>query len=221
MSAESGLRTFREMGGLWEQYDVMEVASIEGWHKNPKLVLEFYNERRRQLKDAQPNSGHLALAELETDFEVTIITQNVDNLHERAGSTNVLHLHGELTKVQSSLNEDDVKDIGYDDVNIGDCCKYGSQYRPHIVWFGEAVPLFEEATRIAAEADILIVIGTSLNVYPAASVIDYIKPNTPIFLIDPNEVYVSRRHDVTVIKETATLGIPRLKELLIELEDQS
>jgi len=221
MSAESGLRTFRDMGGLWEQYDVMEVASIEGWKKNPQLVLEFYNERRRQLKDAMPNQGHIALANLESEFDVTIITQNVDNLHERAGSTNVLHLHGELTKVQSSLNEDDIRDIGYDDVKWGDNCKYGHQLRPHIVWFGEAVPLFEKATEIAAEADILIVIGTSLNVYPAASVIDYIKPSTPVFLIDPNEVYVSRRHNVTVIKESASVGVPRLKELLVDLEDQA
>jgi NAD-dependent deacetylase len=221
MSAESGLRTFRDMGGLWEQYDVTEVASIEGWRKNPKLVLEFYNERRRQLRDAQPNGGHLALAALESEYEVSIITQNVDNLHERAGSSNVMHLHGELTKVRSSLIEDDVRDIGYEDLNWGDCCKYGHQLRPHIVWFGEAVPLFEKAAEITAEADILIVIGTSLNVYPAASLIDYIKPSTPVFLIDPNEVYVNRRHNVAVIKESASVGVPRLRELLHDLEGQA
>jgi NAD-dependent deacetylase len=215
ISAESGLRTFRDMGGLWEQYDVMQVASIDGWYKNPELMINFYNDRRHQLEHAEPNPGHHAFAELEKYFDVTIITQNVDNLHERAGSTNVIHLHGELTKIRSSKNENEIIDIGYNDLHWGDKSKDGSQLRPHIVWFGEAVPMIEPAAEVAAQADIFVVAGTSLNVYPAAGLIDNIKSETPVFLIDPNDVYVNRRHDVTVIKENASVGVPLLKDILI------
>jgi NAD-dependent deacetylase len=215
ISAESGLRTFRDMGGLWEQYDVMQVASIDGWYKNPELMINFYNDRRHQLEHAEPNAGHIAFAELEKYFDVTIITQNVDNLHERAGSTKIIHLHGELTKIRSSKNENEIIDIGYNDLHWGDKSKDGSQLRPYIVWFGEAVPMIEPAAEIASQADIFVVAGTSLNVYPAAGLIDYIEPGTPVFLIDPNEVYVNRRHDVTVIKENASVGVPLLKDILI------
>jgi len=213
ISAESGIRTFRDMGGLWEEYDVMEVASIDGWHKNKELVLKFYNDRRLQLKNSEPNNGHKILAELENDFNVYVITQNVDNLHERAGSSKILHLHGELTKVRSVGNEEDIKDIGYTEINIGDTCENGFQLRPHIVWFGEAVPAIEEAIQITKEADILIVVGTSLNVYPAASLINYVPSNTPIYLVDPNEVAVSKQN-ITIIQEPASTGLEKVRTLI-------
>lgn len=215
VSAESGLKTFRDMGGLWEEYDVMEVASIEGWLRNPGLVLKFYNDRRRQLETAEPNAAHLGLAELEKYFDVYIITQNVDNLHERGGSKNVLHLHGELTKARSTQYEEDVIDIGYRDLNWGDKCKRGAQLRPHIVWFGEAVPAMEEAAELTAAADAFAVIGTSLNVYPAAGLVSYVPPSAPIFLIDPNDVAISLPGKVTVIKEKAGAGVPVMKEKLL------
>ncbi len=215
ISAESGIRTFRDMGGLWEEYDVMEVASLEGWRKNYELVLRFYNERRQQLANVKPNQGHLALAEAEKYFDVHIITQNVDNLHERAGSTKILHLHGELTKARSTGDELLVYDIGYKDILPGDCCEKGYQLRPHIVWFGEAVPTISEAAQIASKADIFAVIGTSLNVYPAAGLIDYVPSHVPIFLIDPNTVNACRRK-VTFIKEPASKGVPLMIESLIK-----
>ncbi len=213
ISAESGIRTFRDMGGLWEEYDVMEVASPEGWAKNPQLVLRFYNERRSQLKNAQPNLAHKALAEEEVNFIIHIITQNVDNLHERAGSSNVLHLHGELTKARSTENDNSIKDIGYSKINWGDKCEKGFQLRPHIVWFGEAVPAMDEAIKLVRSAEIFAVVGTSLNVYPAAGLLDYVPKCCPIYLIDPNDVGVWRR-DVTVIKEKASVGVPVMFEII-------
>ncbi len=185
VSAESGIKTFRDAGGLWEGHDVMEVASPEGWYKNPALVLDFYNKRRRQLFEVQPNNAHKHIAHLEQYFDVNVITQNVDDLHERAGSTNVLHLHGELLKARSINNELDVIEWTAD-INEGDLHTDGHQLRPHIVWFGEAVPAIMDAMQIVQQADYLIVIGTSLQVYPAAGLIDYAKPDIPIFYIDPN-----------------------------------
>ena len=193
MSAESGLRTFREMGGLWEEYDVMEVASPQAWAKDPELVLRFYNERRKQLLEAEPNEGHRRLAELEEHYHIRIITQNIDNLHERAGSGQVLHLHGELLKARSTVDPSLVYDIQGPELNLGDRCEKGSQLRPHIVWFGEAVPAMEEAARIAMEARIFVIIGTSLNVYPAAGLVHYVPQGTPVILIYPNEVAASTR----------------------------
>jgi NAD-dependent deacetylase len=216
MSAESGLRTFRDMGGLWEEYDVMEVASIEGWFKNPELVLKFYNERRRQLNDVEPNKGHTGLAELEKYFDVQIITQNVDNLHERAGSTKIIHLHGELTKISSTGNPSYVKDIGMAELKMGDLCPDGHQLRPHIVWFGEAVPAIEESVPHCMEADIFVVIGTSLNVYPAAGLINYVPNGVPIYLIDPNEIdaYVSKTYEH--IKLGAEEGVAELAKKILD-----
>jgi NAD-dependent deacetylase len=214
VSAESGISTFRDSGGLWEQYDVMDVASIEGWLKNPELVLRFYNDRRRQLENVRPNDAHLILAGLEKNFDVRIVTQNVDNLHERAGSSKVLHLHGELTKARSSKNPDMIMDIGYRAMEWGEKAPDGSQLRPHIVWFGEAVPLIGDAAKTVAEADILVIIGTSLNVYPAAGLISYAKSGTPAYLIDPNDVSHPGRNIVT-IREKATAGMKQLKKILI------
>jgi NAD-dependent deacetylase len=205
ISAESGISTFRDSGGLWEKYDVMKVAGIEGWHEDKELVLQFYNDRRRQLKDVQPNKGHQIIAELEKNFKVSVITQNVDNLHERAGSTNVLHLHGELTKVCSCNDKKLVTDIGYNDIRIGDKATDGAQLRPFIVWFGEAVPLIEKAVEIISTADILVIIGTSLQVYPAAGLVNYIRPGIPVYLIDPNEV--QSRKNVIHIREKASTGM--------------
>lgn len=212
ISAESGIKTFRDMGGLWEEYDVMEVASIDGWKKNPQLVLEFYNQRRRQLENVHPNIAHKLLAEAEKDFNVYVVTQNVDNLHERAGSTNVLHLHGELTKARPTGNPKRVIDIGYKDINWGDTLD-GFQLRPHIVWFGEEVPMLSEAIKLVQSAEIFAVIGTSLNVYPAAGLLDYAPKGCPIYVVDPNEVNLWRR-DVTVIKEKASIGVPKMLEMI-------
>ncbi len=214
MSAESGIRTFRDMGGLWEEFDVMEVASPAGWERDRSLVLRFYNERRRQLADVQPNRGHLGLVDLETDFEVQIITQNVDNLHERAGSGNILHLHGLLTQARSTADPNLVYDIGYRDINEGDLCEKGSQLRPHIVWFGEAVPAIHQAAEITEQADIFVVIGTSLNVYPAAGLLDMVRPGIPIFLIDPHEVRPGSRNKPEHIRSGAAEGLDLLKEKL-------
>lgn len=216
MSSESGIKTFRDSGGLWENYDVSDVATPEAWYKNPELVLRFYNERRRQLKNARPNKGHVGLSLLENDFYVQIITQNIDNLHERAGSTRVLHLHGELTKARSTLNPNLVYDIGYKDINPGDCCENGTQLRPHIVWFGEEVPMMDEAVRIARDADIFVIIGTSMVVYPAAGLINYIPPKIPIYVIDPNDVDVPLTRNIEIIKEKATSGVVSLTERLLK-----
>ncbi|MBN2348302.1 MAG: NAD-dependent deacylase [Bacteroidales bacterium] len=216
ISAESGLKTFRETGGLWETYDVMEVASYDGWERNQNLVLQFYNERRAQLKDAQPNAGHTGLVELEQYFDVQIITQNVDNLHERAGSKKVLHLHGELTKVRSTGDPFLVYDIGYKSIKAGDTCKKGFQLRPHIVWFGEAVPAIAEAAEISAQADIYAVIGTSLAVYPAAGLVDYVPQTVPVFVIDPNDISFPGYRNFEFIKEKAGRGVAILKDRLIQ-----
>jgi NAD-dependent deacetylase len=218
MSSESGIRTFRESGGLWEEYDVTEVASPMGWYKNRDLVLKFYNERRTQLANSKPNAGHIGVAALEKHFNVHVITQNIDNLHERAGSTKVLHLHGELTKARSTDDPSLVYDIGYKDIKPGDVCEKGSQLRPHIVWFGEAVPNMDEAVKITSTADIFVVIGSSLNVYPAAGLIDYAPKKASLWLIDPNDVYVPINRNVEVIKEPATKGVEILTARLLELQ---
>jgi NAD-dependent deacetylase len=217
MSSESGIRTFRESGGLWEEYDVTEVASPMGWFKNRDLVLRFYNDRRTQLANCEPNEGHFGVARLEKHFNVYVITQNIDNLHERAGSTKILHLHGELTKARSTADPSLVYDIGYKDIKPGDVCEKGSQLRPHIVWFGEAVPEMDEAVRITSTADIFVVIGSSLNVYPAAGLIDYAPAKASLWLIDPNEVYVPVTRNVEVIKEPATRGVEILTNRLLQL----
>jgi NAD-dependent deacetylase len=214
ISAESGLKTFRDSGGLWEEYDVMDVASIDGWERNKKMVLEFYNERRKQLVTAKPNYAHIGLAELQKYFDVYVITQNVDDLHERAGSKNVLHLHGELNKVRSSVDPRLIYDVTGKDVNLGDKCEKGSQLRPHIVFFGEAVPAMMEANVITTEADIFVVIGTSLNVYPAAGLIDYAPEKAPIYLIDPNDVNAPLHRKYEFIREKASVGVKILIEKL-------
>ncbi|OYX27933.1 MAG: NAD-dependent protein deacylase [Flavobacteriales bacterium 32-35-8] len=212
MSAESGIKTFRDADGLWEGHDVMEVATPEGFARNPELVLDFYNQRRRQLFEVNPNPAHFGLAAFEKDYNVSIITQNVDDLHERAGSTNVIHLHGELLKVRSTYDDHDILEWKTD-VLLGDVCKKGHQLRPHIVWFGEEVPMIEHAMRICETADILVIIGTSMQVYPAAGLMHYVPANTPIFYIDPKPALTSKQN-LTVIAETATVGVSKLKELL-------
>lgn len=214
MSAESGIKTFRDSGGLWEQYKVEEVASIEGWYRNPDLVQKFYNERRRQLENAVPNAGHTGLVEMEKLFDVQIITQNVDDLHERAGSTKVLHLHGLLTQARSSKDPERIIDIGYRDILHGEKAPDGSPLRPNIVWFGEAVPAMETASDIASKADIFAVIGTSLNVYPAAGLIHYVPARISVFLIDPKPVTVYTNHKVDYITEGAGKGVAILAEKL-------
>jgi NAD-dependent deacetylase len=214
VSAESGLRTFRDNNGLWEEYNIYEVATPEAWHSNPERVLEFYNKRRKQLFEAKPNRAHEMLAELEDNFDVHIITQNIDDLHERAGSRNVLHLHGELKKARSTINESHVVEIDGWELKPGDLCPYGSQLRPHVVWFGEDVPLMNRAAEITATADILLIIGTSLNVYPAAGLVHLLAEETAIFVIDPSEVPLSNK--AIHIKKTATLGMHELKNTLIE-----
>jgi NAD-dependent deacetylase len=214
ISAESGIRTFRDSGGLWEQYRVEDVASIDAWHRDPDLVQRFYNERRRHLEKAEPNAGHRGLADLEKLFEVHIITQNVDNLHERAGSTKVLHLHGQLTQARSSRNPAMITDIGYRDILPGEKAADGTPLRPNIVWFGEAVPAMEKAADIASYADIFAVIGTSLNVYPAAGLIHYVAMITPLFIIDPKPVTVYTDHNIDYIAEGAGRGVAILTEKL-------
>jgi len=220
VSAESGFATFRDAGGLWEQYDVNDVASIEGWYRNRQLVLQFYNERRAQLKDAKPNAAHLAIAGLEKSYHVDVITQNVDNLHERAGSTHVVHLHGELTKVRpengvydSTGSEKEVIDVGYSPVILGDKAPNGSQLRPHIVFFGEAVPKIETAIDLVSKADILLIVGSSLQVYPAAGLYRYAPHGCPIYVIDPKPVPISDPR-VTFIQDVATKGMEQFIEML-------
>ncbi len=207
MSAESGIKTFRDMGGLWEEYDVTEVATPAAWETNRALVIRFYNERRKALLSAKPNAAHLALASLEKEFDVHIITQNVDDLHERAGSTKILHLHGELRKARCSVMEDDIIEIEGWELNEGDLSKTGHQLRPHIVWFGEPVPAIEQAIPIVNAADILLVIGTSLNVYPATGLMNYTSAGTPVYVIDPGEPQGISFLNVNFINKTATEGI--------------
>lgn len=216
ISAESGIKTFRDSDGLWEEHRIEDVATYDAWVRNPRLVLEFYNQRRRQLEQVQPNAAHIALAKLEKKYDVRIITQNVDNLHERAGSTNILHLHGELTKARSTLDESLVYDIGYKDILPGDTCKKGSQLRPHIVWFGEAVPNIMPAATLAQHADILLVIGTSLVVYPAAGLVNYAPSSVPKYYIDPNAANTRYFNNLTVIKEKAGIAVPELVEKLLK-----
>ncbi|MGC3976922.1 MAG: NAD-dependent deacylase [Paludibacteraceae bacterium] len=213
MSAESGISTFRDSGGLWEQHRIEDVATPEAFQRNPELVLDFYNQRRKQLFDVKPNDGHLILAELENTLEVQIITQNVDNLHERAGSKNVLHLHGELMKVRSTGSGGEIFELSQEkpEIHIGDKCPKGYQLRPHIVWFGEAVPEIENAIKITQTADMLVIIGTSLQVYPAAGLINYAPDETPVYVIDPNEISINNQH-IVHIKKGAGEGMRELKE---------
>ncbi|ARV10927.1 NAD-dependent protein deacylase [Gilvibacter sp. SZ-19] len=212
VSAESGLKTFRDSNGLWEGHDVMEVASPQGWRANPELVLDFYNQRRRQLLEVAPNSAHTALAKLEQDHQVNIVTQNVDDLHERSGSSEVLHLHGELFKVRCSKYHDDIR-LWKKDLNLGDLSKNGHQLRPHIVWFGEDVPLIAKAAEIVSQCEVLIIVGTSMQVYPAAGLLNYAPLETPIYFVDPNPAIASGGR-VKVIASSATQGIPTVVDLL-------
>jgi len=205
MSAESGIKTFRDADGLWEGHDVMEVATPEGFAKNPELVLDFYNQRRKQLLEVKPNTAHFDLVALENTYKVTIITQNVDDLHERAGSSNVIHLHGELLKVRSTYNVSDIQEWKTD-LLLGDSCSKGHQLRPHIIWFGEDVPIIEKAMNICTTADILLIIGTSMQVYPAASLMHYVPQDTLTYFIDPKPAMESNSH-VIVIPEKATVGV--------------
>ncbi len=215
VSAESGIPTFRGAGGLWEGYDVMEVATPEGWAKNPSLVLEFYNQRRKKALEVQPNQGHKVLAELENYFDVTVITQNVDNLHEKAGSTHVVHLHGSLFESRSSVDEQLVYPIKGWELKLGDQCELGTQLRPNIVWFGELVYKMEEAMEYAMQADIFIVVGTSLQVYPAASLIQYTRPDTRKIIVDPKKPDYSVGEDIIFFEEGGGTGMEKVKEMLL------
>lgn len=216
ISAESGIKTFRDSDGLWENHRIEDVATPEGWAKNPGLVLQFYNQRRAQLLEVEPNEGHKVIAGLEKNFEVHVVTQNVDDLHERAGSTRVVHLHGELRKVRSTRYPDLI--YAWDnDLTMGDLCERGAQLRPHIVWFGEAVPMLEVAAELAAQADIFIIVGTSLQVYPAASLMIYANQNIPFYYVDPRpqvNFELSRMPNLTVIAEPATSGVRKVVEMI-------
>lgn len=216
ISAESGLKTFRDSDGLWEGYNVMDVATPEAWERNPALVQQFYNGRRKQVLLAKPNSAHLALAKLEDDFDVQIITQNIDDLHERAGSKNITHLHGIITFSQSDTNSSLVYAIDGDKLNMGELCELGSQLRPHVVWFGEAVPMIEHAAAICATADLFLLVGTSLVVYPAAGLLDFVPNHIPKFIVDPKIPSVNQYENVVCIEKSATAGLldvyDRLKE---------
>ncbi len=218
ISAESGLSTFRDSGGLWEGHNVMDVASPEGWRRNKELVLEFYNQRRRQLMNAKPNDAHLSLVKLEKNYDVTVITQNVDDLHERAGSENVLHLHGKLNQARSTADPDLIYELYGKDINAGDKCELGSQLRPNIVWFGEMVPMMDLAIRKTRSAEIFIVIGTSLVVYPAAGLLEFVTDDTPKYLIDPAEPeYHIYRKNLIFIQEKAAKGTRDLVDQLLNL----
>ncbi len=222
ISAESGISTFRDNGGLWEQYDVMEVASAQGWKKNPGLVLNFYNMRRAQLASVEPNRAHLDIAALEKDYDVVVVTQNVDNLHEKAGSSRVIHLHGELTKVrpEDSYTEEDgydesrVKDVGFSAVKLGDVDGRGVQYRPHIVFFGEAVPKLSDALRELVEADYMIIVGTSLLVQPAASLWQFTPVDCPVYVVDPEDTPIDGEESVIHIKDKASTGVAKAIAML-------
>ena len=216
ISAESGISTFRDSDGLWENHRVEDVATYDAWLSNQELVLNFYNQRRRQLAEVRPNAAHYALAALEAEYEVHIITQNVDDLHERAGSTNIIHLHGELVKARSSKYDDLIYDVEYNEIKAGDCCERGAQLRPHIVWFGEMVPLMEEAAYIAALADIFMVVGTSLVVYPAAGLLRYAPDHARKFAIDPKPLPVMGVPNLEFIQEKAGLAVPPLVDRLLK-----
>ena len=221
ISAESGLKTFRDSDGLWEGHRVEDVATADAWRRNRGLVLQFYNERRRTLAEAKPHRAHLLLAEMQGRFDVRIVTQNVDDLHERAGSTEVIHLHGELTKARSSLNGKYVVDIGYSDIQLGDYCPRGSQLRPHIVWFGEDVPRMGEAIDLVRSAEIFLVIGTSLAVYPAAGLLNYVPRSAQIYVIDPKRPEGSLPENAIYMEETASAGTARLYKLLYEQHQET
>ena len=214
ISAESGLKTFRDSDGLWEGYNIEDVATPRAWKKNPKLVLEFYNYRRKNVLDAEPNAAHVGLAELEKDFDVTIITQNIDDLHERAGSTNVMHLHGEIFKMRSERDETLVYDIKVD-IHLGDVAEDGAQLRPNIVWYEEAVPMIEEAVPVVHNADIFVVVGTSLVVYPAAGLVTVADASIPKFIVDKKIPYTSSVYNLTAIEKPATEGVKELKRILL------
>ncbi|MBN4061926.1 MAG: NAD-dependent protein deacylase [Flavobacteriales bacterium] len=216
VSAESGLRTFRDSNGLWEEYDVMEVATPEAWHKNPGQVLRFYNMRRKQAIEAQPNAAHHAIVHLEKKYDVHVITQNIDDLHERAGSSKVLHLHGEINKARSTEHPELIYELDHREMKLGDTCEKGAQLRPHIVWFGEAVPNMEIAYDIVSGADIMLIIGTSLNVYPAAGLIHYAPLQAKKYLVDPKAVNVNDVKNITVLKEKASTGVEKITEELLE-----
>lgn len=217
ISAESGIKTFRDSNGLWENHDIMEVASIDGWHKNPELILDFYNQRRSQAETVQPNPAHLYLKSLENKFNIQIITQNVDDLHERAESTNITHLHGKLAEAKSEIDTEYVIDITGQTIKLGDTCPKGYQLRPNIVWFGEDVPMMNKAIEICETADILIIIGTSLQVYPAAGLINYTPKNCPVFIIDPKVNEMNIPNHYTAIQSSATDGVLILNDYLQKL----
>jgi len=217
MSAESGIKTFRDTGGLWEENKIEDVATFEAWLKNQDLVLDFYNQRRKQVMEAHPNEAHYQVAELQKHFDVQVITQNIDDLHERAGSKHVLHLHGEIMKGRSTAKHELVYDLKHWEIKSGDTCEVGSQIRPHIVWFGEAVPEMVRATELAEQADIFITIGTSLNVYPAANLIHVIEGHIPKFLVDPGDFNLDYIKNLTIIKATAVEGMKILSKKLNEL----
>jgi NAD-dependent deacetylase len=214
MSAESGIKTFRDTGGLWEQYKIEDVATFDAWKKNQKLVLDFYNQRRKQIIHAKPNAAHVLVAQLQQEFDVQVITQNIDDLHERAGSTKVLHLHGEIMKGRSTKKSNLVYPLKNWEIKEGDVCELGSQIRPHIVWFGEAVPEMDNAIHLTEQADIFVTIGTSLNVYPAANLMHVVKPSIPKYLIDPGVFNLDYIKNLTVIKATAIEGMKSLIEHL-------
>jgi len=218
MSVESGLKTFRDANGLWENHDILQVASLSGWNQNPNLVQKFYNERRSQLQNVNPNEGHFILAQLEKNFKIDIITQNVDDLHERAGSLHITHLHGELLKVRCTNSQNHIIEWKTA-LNMDQKCFCGAQMRPNIVWFGEDVPLFELATQITKQADILLVVGTSLQVYPAASLLHYTSPSTPIYYIDPNPEHIKSNHNVHIIKANATEGLKHFQQIINQLSE--
>ncbi|MDZ4665742.1 MAG: Sir2 family NAD-dependent protein deacetylase [Bacteroidota bacterium] len=218
MSAESGIKTFRDSGGLWEEYKVEDVATLEAWERNKELVTLFYNQRRKQVMEAQPNEAHKIIADLQKIFDVTVITQNVDNLHERAGSKSVIHLHGEIVKAQSSLDPSKIYNLKNWEIKIGDTCELGSQLRPYIVWFGEMVPLMEPAIDMVGKADLFTVIGTSLNVYPAAGLVNYTPSTIPKWLVDPGDFNLEHIQNIEQIKDTAVSGMKKLKDVLMKLK---
>jgi NAD-dependent deacetylase len=216
ISAESGLKTFRDSDGLWEGYNIEDVATPEAWHRNPALVQQFYNERRKSVLEAQPNAAHYALAKLEEKYNVTIITQNIDDLHERAGSSNVVHLHGIITRSQSSINPELTYPINGWEIGMGEVCELGSPLRAHVVWFGEAVPMIETAAKICMKAEVFMLVGSSLAVYPAAGLINYIRPEVPKYIIDPKIPEVKVRGEVIAVRECATIGVPQVVEELLK-----
>ena len=215
MSAESGLKTFRDSDGLWENHNVYDVATPEAWERDPEMVLKFYNDRRKQVRVAEPNKAHVALGKLEQKYNVSIITQNIDDLHERAGSTHVIHLHGEVNKARSSVDSSLVYELDHWEMKMGDTCEKGSQLRPHIVWFGEAVPMIEKAIPIVEMADVVMVIGTSLSVYPAAGLLNYATSSSQKYYIDPKGFEGDNHYPIEMIKETAGVGVPRLVDQLL------